>query len=574
MSSTRKEENKIKRDDKKLQRLEKLRQYGVDLPDIPGLPVEVIPLHVHAVKVTAKLFGKSGAYASKPLYRRDDDRQERQAVSAHEETEDGSLLKNIMQRVENATRNNVSTTEEQQRTKNEIQQKYQDGAQAWLNAIHRCVKDNKSRQTREASEEGRSAAYSVPVSALQHLWTIGLDHSRYSVRRATQHLAGMLLEKSAECRSWWLQTDEEDGVPSRRRERTSVIVWMDHVLAAPAGNEESDCSHGVWQLEALDVLQHLERKGYGNLYPTLISAIQRFHQKCPVDVLSLGDLDDRVERKSIQAKSMTTSRLLRDTAMERWDEMNRKVQKLIRKAKKCFDVLVPRVDGSVSAEPSAKTEDVEEEDGDIDWEDGFDDSGAEINSAVHDGIAHADAVERTLEIMKNTGGMHEGRLEVSIFSRDEEKNGADAESRPQHAETKEALDRVIRLLSVRYMPRLSAWSQALAIADSLKAKNAGKTRNDDDQHTISLVQMTEAEQACRSAVMQSCLEVRQELAHILQSAKRLGVELHESNAASQVAPSSISAPPLRTSIAPTGFARRKRVLQNRSTPLQIKFAKR
>ncbi|GAX09333.1 hypothetical protein FisN_6Lh298 [Fistulifera solaris] len=580
MSSTRKEkgENKPRGAEKKLQRLEKLRQYGVDLPDIPGLPVEVIPLHVHAVKVTAKLFGKSGAYASKTLYRRDDERNERQrqAVSARKD-EEGSLLQNIMHRVEKATRNNVSTTEEQKRTENEIQRKYQDGTQAWLIAIHRCVKDKKSRQMREASED--SSSYSVPVSALQHLWSIGLDHARYSVRRATQHLAGMLLGKSADCRSWWLHTDEEDGFPSRRREKASVIVWMDHVLAASAGNEELEGSHRLWQLEALDLLQHLEHNGYGGLYPTLISAIQRFQQKCPVHVLNLEDSYNMVEGKSTQAKSMATLRLLRDTAMERWEEMDRKVQKLIRKAKKCFDVLVPRVDGSVSVQPSARTEDFEEDDDDIDWEEGLDDSGTEINGFVNDDIAHADAVERTLEIMKNTGGMYEGRLEVSVFLKDEEKNDfhisdTDAESRPQHTEIKKTLDQVIRILSVNYMPRLSAWSQALAMADSLKAKNVGKKTDDDDRHTMSLIQMTEVEQACRSAVLQSCLEVRQELAHILQAAKRLGVELQESHASDQAAPPSISAPPLRSSRAPIGFARRKRVLQNRSTPLQIKFAKR
>ncbi len=568
------------REEKKLQRVEKLRQYGVDLHDIPGLPVEVIPLHIHAVKVTAKLFGKNGSYASKALYRRDNDRNERQgqAATACEENEEGSLLNSIMERVENATRNNTSTTEKQQRTENELQQKYQDGTQAWLNAIHRCVKDNRSRQTRDASEEHSSAAYTVPVSALQHLWSIGLDHSRYSVRRATQHLAGMLLEKSAECRSWWLQTDEEDGAPSGRREKASVIVWMDHVVAAPARNEEMEGCHGLWQLEALDLLQHLERKGYGALYPTLISAIQRFQQKCPLNVLSLKDADDCVEGKAMKTKSMAASRLLRETAMERWDEMDRKVQKLIRKTKKCFNVLVPRVDDNVPVVPSVRAEDVVEVDDDIDWEEGLDDPGTEINSAVNQGVAHADAVERTLEIMKNTGGLHEGRLEISIFSKDEEKydfhiSDTGAESTPQHNETKEVLDRVIRILSVNYMPRLSAWSQALAMADNLKMKNAGKGTDGDDHHTMSLIQMTEAEQVRRSVVLQNCLEVRQELAHILQAAKRLG--LKESHSLGQAAPPPPdSAPPLRTARAPIRFARRKRVLQSRSTLLQIKFAKR
>ena len=41
---------------KKRKRQEKLQQYGVDLPEIPGVPVEIIPVLVHALKVATKFF--------------------------------------------------------------------------------------------------------------------------------------------------------------------------------------------------------------------------------------------------------------------------------------------------------------------------------------------------------------------------------------------------------------------------------------------------------------------------------------------------------------------------------------
>lgn len=579
------------REEKRLQRLEKLRQYGVDLPDIPGLPVEVIPLHVHAMKMTAKLFGKNGPHQTKAFYFKDDDDViiNRAATIDAQPTQDASLLlKNIMQRVEDATNmdnDQPIPTEEQRRMENEILHKYQDGIHTWLNAIHRCVKDHRSRQT---TEDAVVSAYSVPVAALQHLWNVGMDHKRFSVRRATQHLAGKLLEKSSDCRSWWLQIENDET--SLRNEqagkghlKVSVIVWMDQVLQS--SHSESGDAQELWQLEAFDLLNHLERKGYGTLYPTLISAIQRFQQKCPVSVLSFeNNLEE--QRASREIKSMAKFRFVRDTAMAHWDEMDTRVQKLIRKAKKCFDVLVPRIEDTLLSKVSEnEAEEIENDDEEeaIDWEDGCDDFCTEDNGAVDEQAHHADAVERTLEIMKSTGGMQEGRIEISIFSNDERNrdpsmSNTNAELRPHHTKSKEGLDRVIKVLAIKYMSRISDWAQALAVADNLKVKRSGKKTSEADQNTDPLIQMTESEQIRRNEVLQSCLEVKQKVAHILQSAKRLGMDLQEARVSSvQDAPVPASTVPpaaLRNPSYSTRFAGRKHGLKSRSTPLQIKFAKR
>ena len=589
MSTKEKERNtqyhKSSREQKRLQRLEKLRQYGVDLPDIPGLPVEVIPLHVHVMKMTAKLFGKHGPYQTKVLYLQDDESNRATNEGRQMAPTIASLLTNTMQRVEDAADHNNSQsteTEEQRRMESDILQKYQDGIQTWLNAIHRSVKDNRSRQTRESTEEETVvSAYSIPLAALQHLWSVGMDHKRFSVRRATQHLAGKLLEQSSDCRSWWLQlsSDEtsfrEHASNGKRQHKISVVVWMDNVLQSQTESE----AQKLWQLEAFDRLKHLERKGYGDLYPTLISAIQRFQQKCPVSTLESVDTEN--EGTSSQTTSMAKFRFVRDTAMAHWDEMDTRLQKLIQKAKWCFGVLVPRMEDTVSGEASGTAEEGEEEE-DIDWEDGFEDDGTDLSSAVNESIHHANAVERTLEIMKNTGGMQEGRLEISIFSKEEKTNdpqssNTNAEVNPHYTQSKQTLDRVINILSTNYRLRLSDWAQALAAADNLKVKRSGKRATEDDPNSDPLIQMTDSEQIRRSEVLQSCLDVKQEVAHILQSAKRLGVDLVEtrsSNVQEDRLPATLPPTTLRNSGVPARFAGRKRALGSRSTPLQIKFAKR
>ena len=53
MASTHKSSSHNK---KRKRRQEKLQQYGIDLPEIPGVPVEIIPVLVHALKVTTKFF--------------------------------------------------------------------------------------------------------------------------------------------------------------------------------------------------------------------------------------------------------------------------------------------------------------------------------------------------------------------------------------------------------------------------------------------------------------------------------------------------------------------------------------
>jgi hypothetical protein len=142
-------------------------------------------------------------------------------------------------------------------------QKHQGGLEAWLNTIHRYVRNNR-RQDKKASR--------FPVAVLQHLWHVGLDHKRWSIRRcSTLFLAGKLLEKSADCRKWWLEDDSRN-----------LVEWMDAVLS----EEETEAPvKRLWQREVYEMLIHLESKGYGDYYPTLSVAVQRFQQLSHVSMV-------------------------------------------------------------------------------------------------------------------------------------------------------------------------------------------------------------------------------------------------------------------------------------------------
>ena len=49
------------------ERLERLRSYGIDLPDIVGMPVQLIPIHVNALQVTSKFYKEDGGALQGPV---------------------------------------------------------------------------------------------------------------------------------------------------------------------------------------------------------------------------------------------------------------------------------------------------------------------------------------------------------------------------------------------------------------------------------------------------------------------------------------------------------------------------
>ena len=649
------------------ERLEKLRQYGVDLPEIPGLPVQVIPLHCHAIKATAKLI-RSREFCRQVLPPTFDCVLQQQQQQPSEDTfETGAIpaastahssnrhhnsnsnsstsrnvLDNILQRVDESSSSAAAVAQSQQEEEERVQsrqirQSYQDGVHAWLNAIHRCVRDNSRRTTSSKHWSGHntttttttqnqqqqqhqqpnnddddavtvSTHTSVPVAALQHLWesSLAADNNnsdrKVVVRRTTLHLMSKLLEKSSEARKWWfsensiMDSNPATGSSSNNHNNKSVLMeWMDR-LCDCRNNNNSHHSYPdriqLWQQEAYLFLNYLDAKGYSDFYPTLPVAIQRLEQLAPPSVLIaataaaandqtiVSSEEQAVAPRAVavngstttqqQSRSMADWRRIRNGAMQHWEEMQERVNKLLRRGQTCLDILVPRIIHANTASSSnnnmenskqssdsqqqqqhqkkeaiqtnsmdgakkdatiddTNDDDVDDDDdGDeIDWEDGWEgrDEAHDINAAQMDGGGvpgdHAEAVERTLEAMRSTGGLHDGGLEIS-FSRTADTFATDAIMSAEKLRARERLGKVVKILCERFMPRLSLWVEALTNTDFLIETSVSSRSSATE--VSSFVAMSSDMLLRRRQVLQQCSELKGEVARILASAKRLGVE--------------------------------------------------
>ena len=515
---------------KRKQRQEKLRQYGIDLPDIAGLPVTVIPLHVHAIKCTTQLIRQSYSQTIFPLeIISNDDGDSAIATTREDETTGGGggVLDSVLQRVDDVS-SAASRTAESRTNQALVQQRYLDSVQSWLGAIHRWIRDRPSRDNNDDKRQ-------VPVAALQHLFFENADDTPQEndeaasvsipVRRATLHLAGKLLEKSADCRKWLLQQSSlqppKNGRRQKRNKKLPLVRWMDALITAAPSDQAAAIR--LWQREGYQVLLHLESKGYNDLYPTLSVAIQRFQQLCPHVTTTTTTTVSEHDNMSPENNSMLEWRRIRNAAIEHWEQLRGRLDKMLERAQTCLDTLVPRLnspgpamsaqDGVPTTTRGAEEENGENDDSDdgIDWEDGWGDDATQNIPADHSNReSHREAVDRTIQAMRSTGGLQDGGLGIS-FSQNH--------TTLPNAELRERLDKTVQRLAERYMPRLSLWVHSLTTADSLVETPVSSTAG-----VSSWVSMSSTALRRRQEVLQQCVEYKAEVARILASANRLGVE--------------------------------------------------
>jgi hypothetical protein len=216
---------------------EKLQQYGVDLPEIPGIPVEIVPLHINAVKIATKFFQKDAKEAAILPYEEPPRSTEISGTEANQQVATasrGSVMESVFNRLgEAASRSQVSP--EETRTKAERLSRKTDAIKSWLQAIHRWIRDQRSRE-RYSNEAGtannskdkqtaNSARRPVPVAVMEHLLEVTMEHKRVSVRRAATHTIGHLLRKSADCRRWIFEGDNDGGEANQQ-----LIEWMNVIV--------------------------------------------------------------------------------------------------------------------------------------------------------------------------------------------------------------------------------------------------------------------------------------------------------------------------------------------------------
>ena len=476
---------------------EKLKQYGIDLPEIPGLPVQVIPLHVHALRKTGTFFRKDGQeYIVEPFVSLEgggdgDEVQTNEAQNSASATTmtTTSVVDTLMRRVDQAATAEARNSEQERQRKIRLRE-CRDAVKSWLEALRREMKDRKGG--------------TVVVAAMEHLWIFLEDaKEKISIRRTCLHLAGHLLEKSAQLRRWFLEESNRLG------------KWTEMIVDTQ--RDANDTVYRLFQREGFMLLQHLDGMGYSDVYPRLRVAMQRLEQQFP------WIRQQNISSEAVTAASMSELRRIRDIAIGNWEKEQSVIRRLLDKSDRCMNVLVPRLgEGSSRAkalsgkdageEKNARLEDKDDDDDDVDWEDGYmggGDDGADRISRVEEEHheSHEEAVERTLAVMQTAARMKTGQLEISFDATTE----AHAVVTPEMVQAKERLGMYTKKLRGRHVERLGQWIDALTRADNLIV-----TRDHG-----SLVQMESDARQQRRDILENALQLKAYVSSCLSSAQRL-----------------------------------------------------
>lgn len=479
---------------------EKLQQYGIDLPEIRGLPVQVIPLHVFAMRKTGVFFRKDAKDSViKPFLVVDDasdENEQDQATSASAITGAATggegVMDSIMQRVSQAAAA-VSENTTEVREKKERRRECREAVTSWLDALRREMRDRRN------SSNGAI----VVIAAMEHLWSFLMDDDeKLSVRRTCLHLVGHLLEKSSDLRRWFLEESNRIG------------NWTDAFIKT---RNERDAAFQLFQREGFLLLQHLDDAGYSDLYPRLRVAMQSFQQRFPW-------IDQDVSANANTGMSLSQLRQLRDVALDHWEKEEQIVRRLLTSCDKFMKILMPRIgdeeeseeeieaaeDSMMGNAPNAEEneDDEQKEEEDIDWEDGIIEEDDDVPAEIQQTESHADAVERTLAVMQSSVLMRTGQLEINFDAATTEPNSVT----PQMINAKEKLGSCVKKLRDRHVERLNTWVDALTRADTLVVGEGG-----------SLVQIPSDMQQFRRDALRRALRLKAEVLSTLSSANRMDV---------------------------------------------------
>ncbi|CAB9501697.1 expressed unknown protein [Seminavis robusta] len=489
--------NRSSGNNKKRKRREKLEQYGVDLPDIPGVPAEVIPLFVHAIKVSTKFF----QHESLMPYTSTNNSEEEEEQSSEEQEQDGittssgsrSALDQVLNRMDASTQENSETRQQHKERK----LKMRDAVQSWLAAVKRNVRTAPPPTTTATSQEDATAQNqyqqqqqrrSVPLSCFEYLWTIGHEHPRLAVRRAVLYMKRLLLTKSSDCRRFFLE------------EQTHLWQWV-QMIVTTNGTEAKPfdpTKRLLWQREGHALLLQLIQAQYDALYPKLIVSEQYLRQACMILPNEAQEQPSFVQGQDDQAviTNMHSLRKLRDIAMAHGPEEIQRVQKLIRRSHQATDILVPRF-GMEEDDKGATTEEPEPEE------------------------THAQAVERTLQAMAAMGGglRNTGALQIQFDGSASGVAGPTTTTTTtttiDNAAASQKLTQYARFLADRHWPRITAWIEGLTKADRLQ-KNRSKNNK-------ALLLMSPQQGHARNELRQQLIHANAQIKTVLESAARLGL---------------------------------------------------
>lgn len=478
-----------------------------EVVEIDGVPPSISPKLIEAIRATKVFFKHHANDVILPhCFDNEEDNDSMPGIPSRRKLQQQDVVASIMGRVEEAKELEALKKEEKRRETASL------AIYDWLGALTR---------NKYSKGDKRPPA----VACLKYVWKLQ-EHNRPTVRRMSLHLCGSLILKNEDCRDRW-QDNLLDWI-------SSVVELKQKGVAEKNVNEVL-----VWQKESMAwVSELMERFPDNNKFRV---AHMFLEQKGPSLHVEGGDA----------GKTMADWRQIRDLCLKHGEKQCEIVEKLIKRAYSCIDVLMPRLANSDEAGDKAeeKTDDDEDDDDDIDWEEGDEAVAAEV---------HAAAVEETLALMQTTGGLRGGDIEINLDG------GVDSD---RNDRAKKRLQKTITSLSTRHLPCLSTWVNGMSEADNLSLQNG------------SLVAMSQQDAVVRQHLLRRLMAVKRAVASVLSAASRLEIkaEAAQINIATQRNDFKTNVPQRHLGLARTIEVRRRgpstMVTGRRSNRIRIKFGK-
>lgn len=303
----------------------------------------------------------------------------------------------------------------------------------------------------------------------------------------------------------------------------------------------------VYQREGLKLIQDLYEE-FRFAQPTLVIAARYLEEQKGISMVSSGMNTGAVFKRKTNA-GMTELRRIRDIALKFTDQEVRKIQKILFRVDRCFEILVPRFGHAATKVINRvpwDTQDTEHshmidcdrdddddgDDDDVDWEDGMEQDANESQGKVemtldHNTEDHLVRVERTLAIMKQSGALSsDGTMNVSFGTYTNPTTQVDQSVAMARQLLPKNMDKLLKR-----QERIVTWMDALVSADNMieasRLKNNDifdQTRTHSYEGTSSLVLLPEPLRKMKPRVLRTLTECRSAIAAAISAASKIEIK--------------------------------------------------
>jgi len=299
----------------------------------------------------------------------------------------------------------------------------------------------------------------------------------------------------------------------------------------------------VYQQEGLKVIKDLSTR-FKTIQPTLVIAGRYLEEQKGISLVA--GTQSALKRKT--NVGMIELRRMRDVALKFADKEADRIRKLLGKVDSCFETLVPRFGhSSASSDPVIPirsedealnddkeidllvVEEVQSDDDDIDWEDGDNEDNGEELVHSNDKEDHMARVERTLAVMKQSGAIQSGTLDVEFGIQSGQSSlleapNTDAEADSAVTKAIEQLSKCIEKLSKR-QKRISLWIDAIVSADNMTDSNRIRAASHPESQPglSSVIILPESIRKKKPSVIRTLTDCKSAISTAISAGKKIGI---------------------------------------------------